>query len=111
MRHGIQLVADGRGVVTLTLNRPEVGNAYDEDLLRAMTAALDRLADDDAVRALVIRGAGKHFQAGADINWLSRLSRQGPEEKPYAVEFMEMAGRQRTRACMIAGGARIRSAW
>ena len=32
------------------------------------------------MRALVIRGAGKHFQAGADINWLNRLSRQGPEE-------------------------------
>ena len=45
-----------------------------------MTAALETIAHDDAVRALVIRGAGKHFQAGADINWLNRLSRQGPEE-------------------------------
>jgi methylglutaconyl-CoA hydratase len=49
-------------------------------MLRAMTGALEKLACDDAVRALVIRGAGKHFQAGADINWLNRLSRQGPEE-------------------------------
>ena len=49
-------------------------------MLRAMTGALEKLARDDAVRALVIRGAGKHFQAGADINWLNRLSRQGPEE-------------------------------
>ena len=57
-----------------------MANAYDEDLLRAMTGALEKLACDDAVRALVIRGAGKHFQAGADINWLNRLSRQGPEE-------------------------------
>ena len=74
------LGTDARGIATLTLNRPEVANAYDEDLLRALTAVLEQLASDDAVRALVIRGAGKHFQAGADINWLNRLSRQGPEE-------------------------------
>jgi methylglutaconyl-CoA hydratase len=73
------LATDARGVATLTLDRPEVANAYDEDLLRALTAALERLADDTAVRALVIRGAGRHFQSGADINWLNRLSRQGPE--------------------------------
>lgn len=74
------LATDHRGIATLTLNRQEVANAYDEDLLRALTAAFEDLAEDAAVRALVIRGAGRHFQAGADINWLNRLSRQGPEE-------------------------------
>src|ERR1700733_11567193 len=74
------LAVDARGLATLTLNRPEVANAYDEELLRALTAALERLADDGAVRAVVIRGAGRHFQAGADLNWLNRLSRQGPAE-------------------------------
>jgi methylglutaconyl-CoA hydratase len=81
---GFLVAVDGRGVATLTLNRPEVANAYDENLLRAMTAALERIATDDAVRALVIRGAGKHFQAGADINWLNRLSHLGPEENQTA---------------------------
>ena len=74
------LATDARGIATLTLNRPEVANAYDEALLRALTAALETLAVDDAVRAVVIRGAGRHFQAGADLNWLNRLSRQGPDE-------------------------------
>lgn len=78
------LVTDGRGIATLTLNRPAVANAYDEDLLRGMTAALEATAHDQAVRALVIRGAGKHFQAGADINWLNRLSRLGPEQNHIA---------------------------
>ena len=78
------LVSDARGIATLTLNRPEIANAYDEDLLRGLTAALEALAADPAVRALVIRGAGRHFQAGADINWLNRLSRQGPEENHTA---------------------------
>lgn len=78
------LATDGRGIATLTLNRPEVANAYDEDLLLAMTQALERLAGDATLRALVIRGAGKHFQAGADINWLNRLAGQGPEENHRA---------------------------
>jgi methylglutaconyl-CoA hydratase len=78
------LASDARGVATLTLNRPDVANAYDEDLLRGLTAVLDELAADSTVRALVIRGAGRHFQAGADINWLNRLSRQGPEENHTA---------------------------
>jgi methylglutaconyl-CoA hydratase len=74
------LSMDDRGIATLTLNRPEVANAYDDDLLLAMTNAMEELARDASVRALVIRGAGKHFQAGADINWLNRLSRLGPEQ-------------------------------
>ncbi len=78
---------DARGVATLTLNRPEVANAYDEDLLRTLTTALDSIAGDTAVRALVIRGAGRHFQAGADINWLNRLSHEGPEEN-YAASIV-----------------------
>ena len=78
------LVTDVRGIATLTLNRPEVANAYDEDLLRSLTAALQDIGASETVRALVIRGAGKHFQAGADLNWLNRLSRQGPEENYVA---------------------------
>jgi methylglutaconyl-CoA hydratase len=78
------LAVDDRGVATLTLDRPDVANAYDEDLLRALSEALQDLADDAAVRALVFRGAGRHFQAGADINWLNRLSSQGPDENHTA---------------------------
>jgi methylglutaconyl-CoA hydratase len=73
------LAIDPRGVATMTLNRPQVANAYDEALLRAVTEGIVRLAADTSVRALVIRGAGKHFQAGADINWLNHLSHQGPD--------------------------------
>ena len=58
------------GIATATLNRPEVGNAYNEDLLNELIAGLTELASNTAIRALVLRGAGKHFQAGADIGWL-----------------------------------------
>src|SRR5215467_3216106 len=58
---------DPRGVAKLTLNRPERGNAYDQPLLAALTAEIARLGTDAAIRVIVLRGAGKHFCAGADI--------------------------------------------
>ncbi len=76
----VLLDIDTRGVATVTLNRPEVGNAYNEDLLGELIAGLEKLASDPAVRCLVIRGAGKHFQAGADINWLRRAANYPPDQ-------------------------------
>ena len=76
----VLLDIDARGVATATLNRPEVGNAYNEDLLAEIIAGLQALAPDPAVRCLVLRGAGKHFQAGADINWLRRAANYPPEQ-------------------------------
>lgn len=58
---------DRNGVATLTLNRPDKGNAYDQTLLEVLDAALTRLAGDTAARVLVLRGNGRHFCAGADI--------------------------------------------
>lgn len=75
----VLLDIDARGVATATLNRPEVGNAYNEDLLGELIAGVTRLAPDPGVRCLVLRGAGKHFQAGADINWLNQATRYDPE--------------------------------
>jgi methylglutaconyl-CoA hydratase len=75
----VLLDIDARGVATATLNRPERGNAYDEALLHALIDGLRRLRADPSVRALVIRGAGKHFQAGADLDWLARAAEYPPE--------------------------------
>jgi len=66
---------DRRGVAALTLNRPEVHNAYDDRLIDALIAECDRLAGMPGLRCVVIRGAGPHFQAGADLKFLARLRR------------------------------------
>ena len=76
----VLLAIDPRGVATVTLNRPERGNAYDEALLAALIDGLASLAARPDLRAVVIRGAGKHFQAGADIDWLARASAYPPEQ-------------------------------
>jgi methylglutaconyl-CoA hydratase len=78
---------DARGVVNLTLNRPDRNNAYDGALLTAAHQALDLLqALPGGARALVIRGAGQHFQAGADLHWLTEVSRQSPQANLEASE-------------------------
>lgn len=82
----VLLTVDDRGVATATLNRPEVGNAYNEDLLHQLLDGLEKLAKDDSVRCLVIRGAGKHFQAGADIRWLGQVAHYPPAQN-YAASY------------------------
>ena len=64
---GLLLREDRDGVVTLTLNRPAQFNALSEELLAELQAALDSIAADDRVRAVVIAGAGKAFCAGHDL--------------------------------------------
>ena len=82
----VLLSIDARGVATVTLNRPEVGNAYNAAMLDGLILGLTNLAEDQAVRCLVIRGAGKHFQAGADIRWLGEVALYPPSEN-YAASI------------------------
>lgn len=58
---------DGRGVVTLTLNRPASFNALSEGMLGALEQALGEIVADTTVRAVIIAGAGKAFCAGHDL--------------------------------------------
>jgi methylglutaconyl-CoA hydratase len=67
-------VALNNAVATVALNRPEVHNAFNETLMAEFTSALRILGDDDAVRAVVLMGAGASFCAGADLNWMKRMA-------------------------------------
>ena len=71
---------DTRGVTTLTLNRPERYNAFDDNLIEALIEALDKVDRDDGVRILLLRASGKHFCAGADLNWMQRTADYSDEE-------------------------------
>ncbi len=75
---------DPRGVVTLTLNRPQAFNALSEAMLDAMQAALDRVAADDTARVVVITGAGKAFCAGHDLKEMRAAPSQSYYERLFA---------------------------
>jgi methylglutaconyl-CoA hydratase len=71
---------DARGVARVTLNRPEVNNAYNGELIGGLLAALDAIGSVDGLRAVVIGGNGKHFQAGADLKWIDGVRTASMEE-------------------------------
>src|SRR5437763_15705286 len=71
---------DKRGVASVTLNRPAVGNAYDGALIDGLIETFTRLAADKALRCVVLRGAGRHFQAGADLKFLRHLRTVSADE-------------------------------
>ena len=68
------------GSAWITLNRPDVHNAFDDRLIAELTAALAALAADERVRVVVLTGSGRSFSAGADLNWMRRSSTYGEAE-------------------------------
>ncbi|HAR53299.1 MAG TPA: enoyl-CoA hydratase, partial [Roseovarius nubinhibens] len=70
MYETLTIETDARGVATLTLNRPEKHNAMSAQMLADLTDAAGKLAADDAVRVVVLTGAGKSFCAGGDLGWM-----------------------------------------
>ncbi len=64
---------DARGVLHLTLNRPEKSNAFDDELIRELTIELKEAAETPEVKVVQLQGNGKHFCAGADVGWMQRM--------------------------------------
>ncbi len=80
MANVIETDIDGRGVATIWLNRPDVHNAFDDELVAALTTELKRLEAEPAVRVVVLAGRGKSFSAGADFNWMKRMAKASEAE-------------------------------
>lgn len=66
----VRLETDRRGVATLTLTRSEKRNAMSAEMIRELAAATRQMAEDDAVRAVVMAGEGPTFCAGGDLDWM-----------------------------------------
>ena len=62
------------GVARVTLNRPEVRNAFDDALISELKKTFDQIGGDPSVRAMVLSGNGPAFCAGADLNWMKRMA-------------------------------------
>jgi methylglutaconyl-CoA hydratase len=66
----VLLLARDGGVAHVTLNRPDVRNAFNAELIAALRDAFAALATDTSVRVIVLAGSGKSFCGGADVNWM-----------------------------------------
>ena len=75
----VRSAVDARGVATVTLSRPERNNAYNGEMIAQLAETLGRLSADDAARIIVLRGEGKHFQAGADLAWIRSIRAESLE--------------------------------
>ncbi len=68
------IIYERRGQVAwVTLNRPEVHNAFNVKMIEEITEAVHRVKEDGTVRIVVLTGSGKSFCAGADLNWLREI--------------------------------------
>jgi methylglutaconyl-CoA hydratase len=67
------LLEESAGVVTVSLNRPEVHNAFDDELIAEAIDLFSDLPSKTSARIVVLRGSGQNFCAGADLNWMSRM--------------------------------------
>ena len=75
------LIVEKRNLVAIvTLNRPEVRNAFDDVLISNLTKVFLDLDRDETVRAVVLAGAGTAFCAGADLNWMKRMAGYGYDD-------------------------------
>jgi methylglutaconyl-CoA hydratase len=81
MYETLSLTTDARGVATLTLQRPEKHNAMSARMIAELTAATEQLAKDDAVRVVVLTGAGKSFCAGGDLGWMQQQMQADPDTR------------------------------
>jgi len=79
MNTSIALEIDSRGVARVTLNRPDMHNAFDDHMIKELTDCFAALGDNARVRLVILTGAGKSFSAGADLNWMKRAAAQGEE--------------------------------
>ena len=70
----LSLTTRAPGVAQITMSRPAVFNAFDEAMIGELDAVFAQVIADDSVRVIVLAGEGRHFSAGADLQWMQRAS-------------------------------------
>ena len=71
---------DKRGVATVTLNQPDIHNAFDDKLIVQLTDIFSSIDHNEDIRVMVLASAGKSFSAGADLNWMRRMATYSYEQ-------------------------------
>ncbi|MBT0963282.1 enoyl-CoA hydratase/isomerase family protein [Denitromonas iodatirespirans] len=89
----LDIERDG-GIATVWMNRPDVHNAFNAQLIADLTAACVQLDADESVRVVVLAGRGKSFSAGADLNWMKAAGEASVDEN--LADARRLAGMLRT---------------
>ncbi|HPF39703.1 MAG TPA: enoyl-CoA hydratase-related protein [Phycisphaerae bacterium] len=86
----VHVAVDG-GIANVNIDRPDLHNAFNEVVIRELTAAMNDVGADDAVRVAILRTSGRSFCAGADIHWMKRMVDYSVEENiADATEMAQM---------------------
>lgn len=88
------LITDRNGIREISLNRPSVHNAFDDQLIADLTAAIEATDADGSIWGLVLSGQGSTFSAGADANWMRAMA--GASEAENRVDSLNLAHLMRT---------------
>jgi methylglutaconyl-CoA hydratase len=92
---GLLVNIDERGVATVTLNRPELHNAFDAQLIADLTEVFEYLNKQSAVRVMILAANGRSFSAGADLNWMQKMA-----DYSYAENLEDAAKLANMLACL-----------
>ncbi|MDY6976993.1 MAG: enoyl-CoA hydratase/isomerase family protein [Pseudomonadota bacterium] len=74
MEQSVIYSVDERNIATVTLNRADKHNAFNDEMIIELTRLFKKAGEDENVRALVLRAEGKSFSAGADLNWMKKMA-------------------------------------
>ncbi|WP_417548158.1 enoyl-CoA hydratase-related protein [Marinobacter segnicrescens] len=101
---------DSRGVTRITLNRPDKRNAFDDRIITELTSAILAAGTNPDCRVVVLAGEGKHFSAGADLNYMKRTAelsqRENVEDAQRLAGLMQALDRlDRPTLCLVQGAA------
>ncbi len=94
MTYETLLVTVADKVATVTLNRPDLRNAFNEQAIAELARVFDELGRNDAVRAIVLAANGPSFCAGADLNWMKKMAGYSHDENE--ADAMRLAAMLRT---------------
>jgi methylglutaconyl-CoA hydratase len=106
----LKLNRRAKGVAQITMSRPEVFNAFDETMIAELDSAFADLADDADTRVIVLAGEGRHFSAGADLQWMQRASQASREwnladARRFAAMLQRIAASPKPTVARVQGAA------
>ena len=103
------LIEIENGVAKLILNRPDVHNAFDDLLIAKIITALTQIETNDDIRVVVLTSQGKHFSAGADLNWMKRMAilseQENREDAQQLAELMHQLNNLNKPTIALVNGA------